>query len=189
MQTLHSNNPRDHWQSQGIAQCKCGTAKVSRILCPTSAHHHSEVAKVLHRHNSSAAKHACNQHTEWGKWAATKRASWGAGPIFQYPEVAQRRVKHNAEIELRQSLGLTSGTLRSQRRVEHNANTELRPSPSPNLLDYLLPVELLSCDLFVPLAQLIRFGVANGALILCCVCPSRSIDEIRCCKLNSDPLI
>ena len=38
-------------------------------------------------------------------------------PHLWYPDVAQMRVKHNTDIELRQSLGLTYGTLMSLKRV------------------------------------------------------------------------
>ena len=49
--------------------------------------------------------------------AVLQRYRASRAPHFSYPEVAQRHIKPNAKIELKQSLGLTYGALRSLKGV------------------------------------------------------------------------
>jgi len=60
-------------------------------------------------------------------------------------------------------------------------------SLSLNWLDWIFQAELSTSDLFVPLAQLIRSHVASRAPNLRFVRPSRSIDQVTCCKQGSRP--
>jgi len=53
-------------------------------------------------------------------------------------------------------------------------------------LDWL-QLDVQALYLLLPLAQLIRSGVANRGPNLVCVTPSRSIDWDRCCKWRSKP--